>query len=845
MAVGVELAVRAMTLTGGYVRDFPTARVTGSRRQLNWWQEGTFQLPLDNPHANDLLLPNEAQIRDETGRVRLCGPVTSRRVDSANKVWEYSVKGPLWYFTKRNLGYAERLEKLTNGGFETGALAPWVIDGQLAGPFDMTAAVVGQSATTTVYEGAHAVQLDTSDHFGTAEFNKNQFLRQRVAINPNTSTVTVRATAWCYISNTTLLPLRTWRHRGLMLNLVGTTRSAGMALAAAQPQGEWHRLSCSLRVPPNTGGQVDIRLYCPFGRVFWDQCSLWFDVRQDFVPGNNPFGNEPWDQANVFSALVHGFQGRTHGNLRNPIFPVDVDEIMPYAQYRWPLGKSDLNIRPEFTPTGLQRYWHFQLEDRLTAFTGGDGEGVFDTLMREGDGYDIDIDYADPDGPKVLRGYAPTKGRAWTNTFRFVREPAVLETSASWGIVGWAFTDTSDAVVTTTLLLNNEDVPDAASYTNVAATGGITLESVGNLDADLAGLQDAATMQGTVAALPAETLELELADPLNADGTRAAQIISSIDVGDTLPVVLHDGAFQREGTYRVMALDYHPESDTATATVVASGPVTGGGGTGGPFTYSQPSIAAFFPGPDPASLFNWKLNVVQDPAPKGHAYAFQFDLHSVENPATPPRGYIQVQTNFMPGDPAAAHLAGRKVVLWSIWCDQVNTVLTAGAGPNEAAFPTYTGQSGSEIGGTIVSIAVDFDYQQGETLEFQLASNGAGTLTLLVRGDQHANQWYLVGQIDGTGNGYGDPAQWLNFSTGFVLFDEIFGMAGSQADCSGFGASETLWSHFHATCAGNDLVPDTWFLTFGGDPLTQCVSQITRTPVGGDSDTIDMLSGSA
>lgn len=337
-----EWTVDVARRDGTLICRVPTAAVTRHTRILNGVDYVELDVSLHDAGllaaglGQDIILGYEARIQRD-GVTVLVGPWLS--LDASGGRAKFVVMSWWWYFTRRYMGDAERVDYVTNGGFETGDFTGWSTFGSVATSIDGVNVVEGDKAAildaSTNGAAGIAQTLAGVSHgytpglgfFFSAECN----VEAGAIVDPDTLLFKVTATDGV---NTIDFEVD-WSEN------IGTD--------------QYQRVDGYLILSAGPTWTATVELYAVDGRIRWDSARAFF---QDSVTVAYP-GE---DQSVLFTALV--------GHAQDPAF-----------------GKSALGIGVVAPPTGVvvllgyEHYLHENIGDAVVALT----ERV--------DGFDFHCDY--------------------------------------------------------------------------------------------------------------------------------------------------------------------------------------------------------------------------------------------------------------------------------------------------------------------------------------------------------------------------------------------------------------------------------------------------------------------
>lgn len=448
----------------------------------------------------------------------------------------YQAAEPLWYFTRRFFGKADRTNYLPNGDFEAG-LAHWNFN--IASPLEPAS---GRSSShwnvrrsgIRAMTGRFSLRMEQE----TAGVPKYGFSAGQVFewtidpedAGPEGSVWTI--TAYAYI------PSADWRdpalHRiGLSVGRFSTTETVDLApedgsgspvsfpapLEVATsamddytPQDQWVRMSASVQQPPLGDTElIVVGLFCPDGVVFWDRVSLTLDEATRF---------SRVDQADILAGIV--------AHLQDPAY-----------------GKSDLGITSRTSPTGVLRdrtYYHAEHGN------GFDALAEFPTLD---DGVDFSVETTPTS--RVFTTHYPERGHDRSRS-------VVLEYGRNVETYTYGWDGTRAASLVITLGSGDGSGREEGFARDTALFGGVTMEEVyvAPEGSDISTLDNRAAERLNLVRDP-EILEL-------TTNENAIPLIGVLGVGDRVYVRVKDGPLDIDGVRRIVRMVLDTKTDVLTIT---------------------------------------------------------------------------------------------------------------------------------------------------------------------------------------------------------------------------------------------------------------------------------------
>lgn len=518
--------IRAVNETGESIFAFyPRGVFKSITWKYNQPDECVVWIPLDDGGLNELD-PTATPTRElqlwRNGKLLYQGKPTQRSVDKANRVMVLTCKDPTWYLTKRYVGRANRVNRVGNPSFETGALAPWA-------KVDTDSTLTLTVSTTRRLLGTHALKMECTD--ATAA----PYVWQHVVSAAGAGELRWFLTGWFYIE--------TWTgpapfNAGLLLvrhNAVGPRSYTYQQINATSPRGQWVRLETFVRTPPLHTEFVEARLYAIHGTIWWDAIEL--------NAGEHLGWGDGVDQGAVVKDVVDYLQGKGKFGHLSP-------------------EKTDLAIRSIMPTTGevVQGGLAYQLADHQQGFSGSpSGSGVCDTFLNADNGIDWRFE---PQG-RILRGHYPGVGvdRTADVVFTF-RRPLGRggAMDAQWGIADYSWADSIEKSANQVVELGGwggtqypgDPSREEGGFSDPTSLGGVTLELVETAPQGtvISQLNNRAGARGARLKKPLLAPTLTVREERAADGTVPYPLIGRLLPGDLIKVDLIDGQLFMDGNWR-------------------------------------------------------------------------------------------------------------------------------------------------------------------------------------------------------------------------------------------------------------------------------------------------------
>lgn len=415
----------------------------------------------------------------------------------------------MWYFDRRVVGKADRLNHLGNASFENALLG----DSDPLPTGNWSAYGVTKSLVTTHrFDGTKSVNLQQ------AVAGQPTYLRQIVFIDGGGTGKLMTMAAHCHLRSDSQFPFGpAYEERGMAMEL----RAPGNVLKGTSTfpitgDGSFNppksfRAETAIWVPPGAGWALDCRLYAPRGDTIWDATSL---------TAMESLSALQTDPATIIRRLIE--------HAQDPAF-----------------GKSNLGIGTNCPPTGIVRDRVYQHVDHAPIL-----ESILD-LVGPDDGLDISIDPL----TRVIRTHAPRRGTR-KGHMRAEYGIGTANTILDYSLDGDA------AEASTAIIVQGEgDGPDREEGWAVdsAAFGGVTLEKViqapENSGIDI--LDSLATAELVRSVRMPETISIEV----------PADWLAVVEPGDTIPVLIDDGWVNINGDRRIVGWELDGERDVASLTL--------------------------------------------------------------------------------------------------------------------------------------------------------------------------------------------------------------------------------------------------------------------------------------
>lgn len=491
--------------TGASPTDLPGAVVRSVIWGLNEPGVADLEMRRTDTDLAEILDPTREIRISRDGTILLWGPAV--RVEIDQDLARIQCADPAWYLTRRFFGRADRVNFLTNGDFEDG-LTGWTASG--------TSAVIDPFRAVNAGRSVRLTSTSTGDNY-------LEQVHTHTQVHPDGDLLTIAAWVWIqsagYSGNAAsdlgLFVERRDPTDATILDIAGDKGDDNRALIdGTTPKDQWYRLETSIPFVKE-GEKIHVRLYSPFGTVWWDLATLTEMESLSFI-----------DQD--MATIVRG--------------------IVLYAQDRYPgfsHGKSNLNLDPDIDPTGVtmsrtyQFADHANIDDELRKFTALRG------------GIDWRVVYPDSSHRLFVAGH-PHLG--------VVRDDLTL----AWDTNISKFRYSRDRVqqATSATVLGPGDGPDREE-------GGATLDAVAGPTLEDVSVAPDDTLPAALNLLADERLAV-LTHPEILEVT-CADIFGDVTVGDWVPVTIPDLV---DDTYRVVRIAADPANDSLSLTLNLRDPET-------------------------------------------------------------------------------------------------------------------------------------------------------------------------------------------------------------------------------------------------------------------------------
>lgn len=526
-----QYLIRAVTQGGVQLVRYPKAHA----KWVQWVKNDEATAEIDVPLDVDISAldpPNEIQIW-RNGHLLFWGRVTRRRVSSQGRTWTLSCRSLLSYFKRRNMdkggtGLTDLLEDA--GNFEGTDLADkWTIGYGLG----------GSGATATV-ETAIKLLDDQSAELEGDSTGGDRFLYRRFMVTSTDIGVAVFLSGYLFIASMTGAP---YQERGLLIGYYDTPsdlflKKIGVAtIKPTAPIGSWQRYLAVVNIEPGEARVVEARVQIPFGKLYADALRVRVMESFSMIAANAPDGIG-WDQVDIAHQQIKFLQGKGFFGIGN--------------------NKSDLNIGVSGGPSGVVRHRTYQFFEHRRGYTGPNGTGALDELLRMEDGIDIAERYS-PESRWIETAFPRIGSTRSTWRFRWVRE--ITDDGDlpddRWGIASWDYEDSLDTTANDITELSgwgNGVSREEGGYTNPDSLGGLTLELVETAaqDSPLDALDGIAEKRGAQLERRMETPTFTIKEPRDPATNEVTTVMVGVLMpGDVIPLNVVDGGLSMVGDYQV------------------------------------------------------------------------------------------------------------------------------------------------------------------------------------------------------------------------------------------------------------------------------------------------------
>jgi hypothetical protein len=408
--------IRVVDTAGTNLGVLDDATISRFSWELNEPGSAEFSLATTDADAALCLPGREVQIRKD-GTLLWWGPIVRPQAGLHESSWQAA--GLFWYFTRRFMGRADRINLLTNGDFEAGE-GSWTFNNGITHSLD----------TAIKVEGTQSLEL-----VGTAtnwSRSASQTYTHTTQYHPYGDALT--ASVWVYVDAAAELG-GVIEGRGLrVLHRDADGKVVNDPITPIDedtPRDEW--VPIEVLIPAvKEDDTLDVRLYPPNGTAYFDLATLTLMESLAFWPSA--------DVADIIEGIV--------------LYAQDL------APFDYGHGKSDLNIDVSASATGVtvsrvyQFAEHRQVADAIQEF------------VRQGV---VDVDIAITATTRTLTTYAPRKGSSYGTTLE-------LDVNLADFTYSWDGESAAGAVV----VLGPGDGPDRpeGGASDPAFLGGLTLEYV-------------------------------------------------------------------------------------------------------------------------------------------------------------------------------------------------------------------------------------------------------------------------------------------------------------------------------------------------------------------------------
>lgn len=405
--------IRVADVDGTNLGTLDEAKIGRVSFELNAPGSASFSLPTTDTDTALVVAGRELQIWKD-GAVFWWGPIVRPRLGLRECSWECA--GLLWYFTRRFMGRADRVNLLVNGDFEAGE-ASWSFSG-----------VTHALDTGIKVEGTQSLKLTG------AAANHGTYASQTYTHTPQWHPLgdAVTVAAWVYVPTVGYLGGAV-NDVGLVAihrDAVGTTIDAVyVEIGDGTEKDVW--IPMEVLVPNvKLNETVEVRVFPPYGVAYYDLVTATLFESLSFWPGA--------DVADIIEGIV-----------------LYAQDLGPHFTH----GKSDLNIAVSAPATGVTKNVTYMFAEHRNI-----ADALFE-YVRQGV---VDLDFVYTATTRTLTVYRPKGSHYGT----------VLELDVNLADFSWSWD--GEQAAGTVVMLGPGDGPDRPEGMAVDATflAGLTLEAV-------------------------------------------------------------------------------------------------------------------------------------------------------------------------------------------------------------------------------------------------------------------------------------------------------------------------------------------------------------------------------
>lgn len=505
--------------------ELDNANIASASWVLNGIGELDATVPVSDAKALMAAVPTR-EVELWRGRQMLwVGPVVRREADGDSV--RILAKDLNWYFTRRHVGRANRVNYVQNPSFEQGMKYWSIVSGDPTLPPEQAFPRSVTIAKSPVFDGSRSLRIQMSQEEPSAAAAQSFVW---TVPNDLVEGETWTLVAWFYIE--------TWigpgyRHRGLQIMRASTTETvdiytpiAGKVITYPKvlgisavnidedtPRRKWVRAEVPLGQPPKAGEPefIDISVSGIRGTIYWDAVSL---TRNEGLHFNEV------DQATIVRDLVR--------HAQDPAF-----------------GKSNLNIGTSTPLTGRKhsRSYYFHDHQKISDLLG-------EWTSMEG-GVDTSIQAAP--GKRTFHTHFPRKGVR--------RRDVALELGKN--IASFSIFEDGEETANSVIVLGEGDGSDReeGGHIDASALDGLILETVYN---------------GAPGA-PIHTLQLQAEEGVEKRKRvvtipqvrtyEGSDLVGVLDVGDSVLIKIDYHSIKVQAWYRITQIELDPETDQLTLSV--------------------------------------------------------------------------------------------------------------------------------------------------------------------------------------------------------------------------------------------------------------------------------------
>lgn len=511
--------VKTVRMNGTVVSTLADADVDTITWTLNAPDEATFHFPKGSYSTADLgvltdasaAAPLEVQIY-RNGDLQFWGPIVSITSNANSGQVDCHCAGVDWYLNRR---------------FVDGPVTNLIVDGDflLGTALWPTAGGVSASGDSTNFQtGSESLQLT-----GTGG---DQYVSQFVTSPSNGVGLLMTVSGWVFVDSITAPPYQT---RGLYIEaresgvFKGNNYQVIDMAPSPGPIQQWHKMSTTISVPPNTVYDLEVRLYAPIGTVHWDDVKL---VAMDSL-----------STAELTSSVTQ------------PVEIADIVALLVRHMQRTTAGKSNVNITSNAETTGVKLVKTWQYVDHVQF-----DQALHEFILR-GDGLDYVVNITPT--TRTFHTFANKREADLTGSVTLIYDGADPN-DAGANCAGYRLTQDGGAAITRQTVLGADNGPDREQAEAVDTSSvPVILQDVKQSPQGtaVASLEPLATEQIGRYGTPGVPLTIEM------DVLGSAGFIPTIRCGSLVTAGIIDGWTQVSTTLRVMRLSLDRRKNLLTVTL--------------------------------------------------------------------------------------------------------------------------------------------------------------------------------------------------------------------------------------------------------------------------------------